>query len=66
MDWLSPLLNALKSLVVNFGAFLAGKYAEKYERNKDDLETEKERDKIDADPPSSPDALLKRMRDEGF
>jgi hypothetical protein len=62
MDWLAPIINALKSLVINFGAFLAGKAAQKNDDNKKNLDIEKKRDKIDAEPSPNPSDILDSMR----
>jgi hypothetical protein len=66
MGFFDAILNFFKSLGVNIGAFFAGKYAEKYESNKNDLNIEKERDKIDARAASSRADIIKRMRDNRF
>ncbi len=62
MDWLTPIISFIKSLVVNLGAFLAGKAAQKNDENEKNLDIEKKRDQIDADRSPSPDDILDSMR----
>jgi len=63
MNILATLLEVLKSIFLNFAVFMAGREVEIYERLKDVVEIEKERDKIDAAPTPSPSNILKRMRE---
>lgn len=63
MNILTPIIEMLKNIFLSLAVFIAGREVEKYERLKDVVQIEKERDKIDADPASSPSDILKRMRE---
>lgn len=66
MDFLNPFIDFIKSLVINIGAFLTGKYAEKYDQYKEQLDIEKKRDEIDAKRSPDRDSIIDRMRNNGL